>query len=111
MRRRRTSHNSSEGYLFLSTVSFILRFVLCYFTIETVPIFESDLIGIIFGQIISIYVVLRIVAYWMVGALFNYRKGDSPELGVLMYGVVHVALVLVTWAVLALLTLFGVLPL
>lgn len=98
------------GYQIASAVSFIVRAYVCYYTIETTPIFASDLKGLVLGQVVSIYVILRIVAYFIVGNVFHYEKGSSPILGVIMYGIVHLCLVLITWGILALLTLFRIIP-
>lgn len=98
------------GYLLASNISFAIRAVLCFYTIETTPIFSNAAIEWIFGQVFSIYVVLRIIAYFIVGAVFKYERGNDPVAGVALYGIVHVVLVLILWGVLALLTLLKVLP-
>lgn len=98
------------GYLLASAISFALRASLCFFTIETTPIFANDAIEWIFGQILSIYTVLRLIAYFIVGNLFKYKRGDMPILGVALYGLVHTSLVFICWGILALLTVLNVLP-
>ena len=98
-------------YRFLSGLSYIARFVLCYFTIETTPIFANSLIAWGVDQMISIYFILLVISYFIVGNVFKYERGSMPELGVILYFVTYVVLALVTWGVLALLTAVDVLPL
>lgn len=98
------------GYLLASSISFIIRAILCFYTIETTPIFANDAIEWVFGQIISIYTILRIISFSIVRNVFQYRRGDAPILGVALYGLVHVILVLILWGILALLTLVNILP-
>ena len=87
------------------------RFVLCYFTIETTPIFENSLVAWGVDQMISIYIILMLASYLIVGNVFKYERGSFPELGVILYFFTYVVLALVLWGVLALLTVVGVLPL
>lgn len=98
-------------YRLLSRVSLIVRFIICYFTIEAVPIFESELWTIILAQTVPVYSFLLAISYAIVGGVFGYERGSAPELGVLLYFIVYIPLVLLLWGVLALLTEIGVLPL
>lgn len=98
-------------YRFLSGLSYIVRFILCYFTIETTPIFANSLIAWGVDQMISIYFILLVISYFTVGSVFKYERGSMPELGVILYFVTYVVLALVAWGILALLTAVGVLPL
>lgn len=98
-------------YRIVSALSFILRALLCYYTIETTPLFANTAMGFVAAQVVSIYVVLRIIAYFIVGNIFNYETGSVPVVGAILYAFVHVILVLLTWGLLFLLTLFGPLPL
>lgn len=98
-------------YRLLSGLSYITRFVLCYFTIETTPIFANSLIAWGVDQMISIYFVLLVISYFIVGNVFKYERGSVPELGVILYFVTYVVLALITWGILWLLTAVGVLPL
>ena len=92
-------------------ISFVVRATLCYFTIETTPIFANSLIAWGVDQIISIYTILLIISYFVVGRVFNYERGSAPELGVILYFITYVPLALILWGILALLTAVGVLPL
>lgn len=98
------------GYQIASSISFIIRAYICYYTIETTPIFATNLQGFVLGQVISVYVFLGIVAYFIVGNIFHYERGSAPVLGVVLYGAVHLILVIICWGILAVLTIMGILP-
>lgn len=99
------------GYEIARLLSWIIRWVICYFTIETTPIFENSFVAYGIDQIISLYTVLWFVSYTVVGGVFKYKSGSAPILGVTLYAIVYIPLALVTWGALALLTLIGVFPL
>jgi hypothetical protein len=54
-------------YILISKASLITRFCLCCVTIEQYPIFGNVAIQWLFGEIISIYTILRIIAYTITG--------------------------------------------
>jgi hypothetical protein len=91
-------------YSILSFASFILRFWLCYITIEAVPIFSSELLGLIVGQVVPVYSAMLIISYFIVGNVLGYKKGNDPLWGVFLYFVVYVVLTLVLWVLLQILT-------
>ena len=95
-------------YKIFSKISYIVRFCICFVTIEAVPIYKSDLIGLIFGQVFPTYVILLLISYAIVGII--YKKGSEPTLGVILYFIVYVSLVAILWIILALLTQFRILP-
>jgi len=97
-------------YRLLSKISLIVRFIICYFTIEAVPIFQSELWTVILAQAVPVYSILLAISYAIVGSVFKYERGSFPKLGVLLYFVVYIPLVLLLWGVLTLLTALGVLP-
>lgn len=97
-------------YGLMSLASFAIRAAICYFTIENTPIFHNPLIAWVVGQIISIYVILRLISYGIVGGVFGYERGSDPTLGVILYFVVYVPLAFLLWGILALLTFMHVLP-
>jgi hypothetical protein len=98
------------GYLIARGISLAIRVVICFYTIETTPIFANKTLGWVFGQIISIYYVMLLISFFIVGSVFKYKRGSDPILGVMLYGVVYIVITLVMWGVLAFLTLLGVLP-
>lgn len=99
------------GYRIARTLSWILRWIICYFTIETTPIFENSLVAYGVDQIISLYTILWFISYSIVGGVFKYERGSEPVIGVILYAIVYIPLALFTWGILALLTAIGVLPL
>lgn len=96
-------------YKELSAISFMARVYLCYLTIDAVPIFENEATTWLIGQIISIYTLLWLASYTIVGKL-GYEKGDSPVLGVVLYAVVYIALAIVAWIILLGLNHINILP-
>ncbi len=97
-------------YELLSTTSYIVRFIICYKTIEAVPIFKSPLLGIIFAQAVPIYSVMLLISYEIVGRVFKYRRGTDLVLGVLLYALVYIPLALLLWGILLILTWAKTLP-
>ncbi|MCA9346682.1 hypothetical protein KC960_04280 [Candidatus Saccharibacteria bacterium] len=97
-------------YPFVSLVSFVIRAGICYLTIESVPIFQNELIALVIGQILSLYTLLRVVSYSIIANKFNYRKGEAPILGVGLYMMVYILLSLLLWAILWILSWVGILP-
>lgn len=100
-----------QMYKIASLVSFIIRAYICYLTIETVPIFQNEYIGWVFGQIVSLYTILWFISYLVVNRVFGYRRGEAPVLGVLLYAIVYIPLSLLLWLLLWALTLLNLLPL
>ena len=99
------------GYETARLLSWITRWVICYFTIETTPIFKNSFIAYGLDQIISLYTILWFISYSIVGNVFHYRRGSDPVLGVILYAIVYIPLSLLTWGILAVMTALGVLPL
>ncbi len=97
-------------YRLLSKASYIVRFIICYFTIDAIPIFQSDIWAYIFAQTVPVYGLLLAISYAVVGGVFKYERGSAPEFGVLLYFIVYIPLALLLWGFLALLTAIGVLP-
>lgn len=98
------------GYQIARLLSLAIRWFICYLTIETTPIFENSLVAYGVDQIISLYTVLWFVSYTIVGVGFGYRRGSEPVIGVILYAIVYILLALLTWGILAGLTLLGVIP-
>ena len=100
----------TKMYNILNLISWIIRFVICYFTIETTPIFANDVIQWFWGQIAIIYSVLLVISYMIIGKVIGYEKGESPILGVILYAIVYIPVALAFWVTLWLLTIIGLLP-
>jgi len=96
-------------YWFWKILSLAIRFVICYFTIETVPIFSDEIFNEFWGQVVPIYSILLFIGR-RITRLFYDKRYDSPYKGLTIYFIVHVILALVLWGVLAILTAQGKLP-
>jgi len=98
-------------YPLVSTISFVARFYLCYITIEQLPVFSNDALGWVFGQILSIYTLFRLICYPIVGLISSHLEVQSAALRSAMYFILYLPLVGIYWLILSLLTnIFGVLP-
>ena len=98
------------SYKTTRTLSQSIRWLLCFFTIEATPIFANSLIAYGIDQTISIYSILWLISYMIVGRVFGYKRGDDPALGSILYFIVHVILALITWGVLTILTAAKIIP-
>lgn len=90
-------------YQLLRVISFFIRAYLCYCTIDNIPILNS-----ILGEVISLYTILWAISYFIVGKF--YDKGSNPLLGVILYFIVYIIILGITYLLLLLLTFFGILP-
>lgn len=98
-------------YPIVSTLSLIVRFYLCYISIEQLPIFVNEDTNWLFGQIISIYTIFRLICYALVGAISSRMKENDSTIKSVLYLVLYILLAGIYWLVLLLLTnVFGVLP-
>lgn len=99
-------------YPIVSTASILARFYLCYITIEQLPIFANGNINFVFGQVISIYTIFRLICYPIVGAIASKFSIQSATAKSILYFLLYLPLVGLYWVVLLLLThVFGALPL
>lgn len=89
-------------------LSKIFRLFLCYKTIDSVPLFDGSISGLIAGQVLSMYGIIFLLSYTIVGIF--YKKNDNPSIGSLLYFVVYCILLLITWLILLLLTHLQILP-
>ena len=96
-------------YRLLSTVSYIIRFWLAYITIEKIPIFKNEIINYFWSEVISVYIIIMLISYFITGKL--YSKNDmSSSVGVILYFFVYCILLFLYWLILLFLTWTGVLP-
>ena len=96
-------------YKELSKISCIIRFYICYLTIEARPIFDESGLSWLVWQIIPIYTLFYLISYRIVGKL-GYKRGDNPVLGQFYTYVIYVALAVFVWFILLALTAMGWLP-
>lgn len=99
-------------YRIVSTISFIVRYLLCFFTIEAVDIFADAgaqvLWSLVFGGVL--YSVFNLICFPIVGAISQKIGFQSSAFKSFLYFVLYLPLVFVTYGILLLLTHFGVLP-
>lgn len=98
-------------YPLVSSLSLIIRFWLCYITIETLPIFSNGAIEWVLGQVISIYTIFRLICYPTVGMIAKKMEIESATAKSIMYFILYLPLAGIYWMVLLFLThVIGVLP-
>jgi hypothetical protein len=95
-------------YPIIRSASLLIRWWICYLTIENVPIFENETVGWMVGEIISIYTIMWAISYFIVGRF--YERGDSPIFGALAYFFVYLVVALVVWLLMLFFTWIDVLP-
>lgn len=99
-------------YPFISSFSLALRFILCYLTIEQLPIFANVTINWIFGQVLSIYIIFRIMCYPIVGHIVHKYEIKNSSFRSFLYLLLYLPLVGLYWMVLLVLThVFRIFPL
>lgn len=99
-------------YKIVKVISFVLRYLLCYITIEKIPIFESETAqwfwSALFGGVI--YSILLAVCYPLVGFISKKICIESSSAKSILYSILYLPLVLITYLVLLCFTRFGMLP-
>lgn len=98
-------------YPIVSAISFIARIYLCYITIEQLPIFANESINLVFGQVVSIYTIFRLICYSLVGRISQSFGIESATIKSVLYFILYIPLLGIYWLLLLLLThVFGILP-
>lgn len=95
-------------YKFVSTVSFFIRFYLCYCTIDTIPILKNPLLNSILLEVISIYSILMVITRATVGTF--YTKGENATFGAIAYFFLYLIYLGITYLILLGLTWLKILP-
>lgn len=97
-------------YKDIKSISYLVRFWLCCLTIENVSIFSNKLIEYFIGQIISVYFLLMVICYLVVGRL-SLKLGIEGSSGkAVLYFAIYVIAVFTLWIILRFLTALGVIP-
>lgn len=100
------------SYRIVSTISFIVRYLLCFFTIEAVDIFADAgaqvLWSFVFGGVL--YFIFNLICFPIVGAVSQKWCIESSAFKSFLYFVLYLPLIGLTYGILLLLTHFGVLP-
>lgn len=95
-------------YKLISTASFLIRFYICYCTIDKIPILKNPILNTILLEVISIYTILMIVSRAIVGIF--YTKGQNPTFGAIAYFFIYLICLAIAYAILWGLTYIEVLP-
>lgn len=99
-------------YRIVSTISFIVRYLLCFFTIEAVDIFADAgaqiLWSFVFGGVL--YYFFNLICFPIVGAVSQKLGFESSAFKSLLYFLLYLPLIGLTYGILVLLTHIGVLP-
>lgn len=102
----------TKCYLLIKLVSYAIRYLICYFTIEAVPIFENEtaqeIWNALFGGII--YTIFWGGCYPLVGFISKEKNIKSSSAKSILYFFLYLPLILMAYIVLQSLTHFGVLP-
>lgn len=102
----------TKCYLLIKLVSYAIRYLICYFTIEAVPIFENEtaqeIWNALFGGII--YTIFWGICYPLVGFISKEKNIKSSSAKSILYFFLYLPLILMAYIVLQSLTHFGVLP-
>ncbi len=99
-------------YQLISLISYLIRYILCYLTIESIPIFESEamqwIYSITFGGLI--YTVFWSICYPLVRLISNKFDITHSYQKSLLYFFLYLPLILVSYLILKELTVHGLLP-
>ncbi len=99
-------------YKIIKTVSFLIRYAICCITIEQIALFENEatqwFFSLFFGGVL--YSILWAICYFFVGVISQKFSVDSSSAKSILYFVLYIALVLLIFGILKLLTYFGMLP-
>ena len=102
----------AKFYPLIKFISFAIRYLICYFTIEAIPIFESKTAqkvwNALFGGII--YTVFLGICYPLVGCISKRNNINSNSTKSILYFILYLPLILIAYIVLLSLTHCGVLP-
>lgn len=102
----------TKCYLPIKLVSYAIRYLICYFTIEAVPIFESEnaqkFWDALFGGII--YTIFWGICYPLVGFISKEKNIKSSSAKSILYFFLYLPLILIAYIFLLSLTHCGALP-
>ena len=97
-------------YKILSSISLMVRIYLCYVTIDTIPIFENELVNYMILEILSLYTILRIITYFENKVIINRLDIQSSCIRVFIYFIIYCLNLAIMYGIMMLLTKYGILP-
>lgn len=98
-------------YLIVKDISYFIRWVVCYFTIEQHPIFANEAIQWVLAQILSIYVILRIICYAITGVFASKLQARTSTEKSIIYFFIYLIVAIIVYRILQKLTQLQILPL
>lgn len=102
----------TKSYPLISFFSYAIRYLICCFTIEAVPIFENEIAQEIWSALFGgiIYTIFWGICYPLVGFIAEEKNIKSSSAKSILYFFLYLPLILMAYIVLQSLTHFGVLP-
>ena len=97
-------------YKAVSSISFLIRFVIYYFTIARIDIFENALIAKEFDNWIAFPTILLVLSYVTTGIIISKNRVDDSTLRSILYFFVWIGYWLIYYIALLILTHVGILP-
>ena len=95
-------------YYLWNKISYILRFVLCFITIEKFPLFGNIIMQFAYGSLV--YTILWAVTFLEVRILSDGTYSDEASIRALLYLILYIPNMLVLWFFLWILTKIGIVP-
>lgn len=97
-------------YALLSSISYIVRWIACYFTIGQISLFENAFLNFVIPDVI-IYILIMTASHWTVRAVI-YNKLDIHDkyVGCAAYFITYFPYMLLMWFILSILTWAHILP-
>ena len=97
-------------YKAISSISFIVRCVIYYFTIARIDIFENVLLAKEFDNWIAFPTILWCLSYFTTGIIINKNRIDDSTARSVLYFFIWIGYWLVYYVALLILTHIGILP-
>lgn len=98
-------------YQTVSFISLITRFYLSYIILNNFPLFDNSPKGLILGQIVSVFVILQVICYYLNGRLISVWDIRSSAVRSFTYFLIYLPLLGVAWLLMFILTnVFKLLP-
>lgn len=102
--------NNTSFYGIISGISFLIRWLACYFTIGQIQLFKNPILNFLVPDV-GIYILLMLITRGIVGCLiYDKLEIDDKYVGCIAYFVIYFIPMLIMWGLLAFLTWIKVLP-
>ena len=100
-----------NNYRIISVASYLVRFVFCFYTIETIDLFNNPIINDFIDEFFSLYTLLWGLSYFTNKLFFikKYKINDS-RMRSIIYFAIHVIYSVVLYGIMSLLVWLKVIP-